>query len=335
MTALENFVSPALMRALGWTLLHSLWQGALVAAMLAGALLLLRRQRAELRYAASAGALGVVVALAGITFGLYFNAGAGQDVLLTSGSIETVKATAANKQVPVVLAALPAPAAAKARLTTDATAQPQKPAATAGEAPVALPAAPNWLATSLRYIDNHMPLLVLLWLLGLLAMSLRMLGGLLYVQRLRRYRVRPLSQVWQDRVAVMAARSGLRQPVALLESALVRVPLVVGHVRPVILLPLGAVAGLPPAYLEAILAHELAHVLRRDYLVNLLQTVAEVLFFYHQPCGLWPAACAPSAKTAVTTPPLRCATVIRCAWPGPSPRWPSGARARWCPPRRA
>ena len=69
---------------------------------------------------------------------------------------------------------------------------------------------------------------------------------------------------------------------ALLESALVRVPLVVGHrAARAILLPLGTVAGLSPAYLEAILAHELAHVLRRDYLVNLLQTVAEALFFYH------------------------------------------------------
>ena len=130
-------------------------------------------------------------------------------------------------------------------------------------------------------MNSHLPLLVLAWLLGLLAMSLRMLGGLLYVQRLRRYRVRPLSADWQQRLAALAARSGVRRPVALLESALVRVPLVVGHLRPVILLPLGTVAGLSAAYLEAILAHELAHVLRRDYLVNLLQTVAEVLFFYH------------------------------------------------------
>ena len=77
MTTLEHFVSPALTRALGWTLLHSLWQGALVAAVLAGALLLLRRRRAEVRYAVSAGALGLVVALAAGTFGLYWGAGAG------------------------------------------------------------------------------------------------------------------------------------------------------------------------------------------------------------------------------------------------------------------
>ena len=122
---------------------------------------------------------------------------------------------------------------------------------------------------------------MLAWLLGLLAMSLKMLGGLLYVQRLRRYRVEPLGEVWQARLGELCARAGLRRPVQLLESALVRGPLVVGHLRPVVLVPLGAVAGLPPACLEAILAHEVAHVLRRDYLVNLLQTAVEVLFFYH------------------------------------------------------
>ena len=283
MTTLEQFVSPALTRALGWTLLHSLWQGALVAAVLAGALLLLRRQRAEVRYAASAGALGMVVALAGITFGLYFKP---TSLPGTSASPGTVKTQQATLQKLVVVAAPGSSAMLQARgeaLVKAVRTEPSRRAANSASADgLAAPAAaPGWLATGLRYFDNHLPLLVVAWLLGLLAMSLRMLGGLLYVQRLRRYRVRPLPAAWQERLAALAARSGLKRPVALLESALVRVPLVVGHVRPVILLPLGTVAGLSPACLEAILAHELAHVLRRDYLVNLLQTVAEVLFFYH------------------------------------------------------
>ena len=62
-------------------------------------------------------------------------------------------------------------------------------------------------------------------------------------------------------------------------------PLVVGYLRPVILLPLGLLAGMPAAHLEAMLLHELAHIRRHDYLVNLLQTVAENLLFYH-PGGL-------------------------------------------------
>ena len=288
MTTLEQFVSPVLVRALGWTLLHSLWQGALVAAVLAGALLLLRRQRAEVRYVASAGALGVVVALAGITFGLYFTAGAGAVAALQTGAV----AVGVTRVVPGTTKTLTGStttwAGAARRQTSSgkvakmANVAPVLAAASATQDAHAVPAAfARALQTGLRYFDNHLPLLVGGWLLGLLAMSLRMLGGLLYVQRLRRYRVQPLSAVWQERLAVLAARSGLRRPVALLESALVRVPLVVGHVRPMILLPLGTVAGLSAAHLEAILAHELAHVLRRDYLVNLLQTVAEALFFYH------------------------------------------------------
>ena len=287
MTTLEQFVSPALTRALGWTLLHSLWQGALVAAVLAGALLLLRRQRAEVRYAASAGSLGVVVALAGITFGLYFNSNPAQSVRLSPGTVKTQLITSL-KPLETLTAGV-----SVASKETEGLAGPARNASAWLETDKvkSAPAAPftqpfshaliQPLQTGLRYFDNHLPLLVVAWLLGLLAMSLRMLGGLLYVQRLRRYRVRPLPAVWQERLAALAARSGVARPVALLESALVRVPLVVGHMRPVILLPLGTVAGLSPAYLEAILAHELAHVLRRDYLVNLLQTVAEVLFFYH------------------------------------------------------
>ena len=325
MTTLEQFVSPALMRALGWTLLHSLWQGALVAAVLAGALLLLRRQRAEVRYAASAGALGTVVALAGITFGLYFQASPAQDVPLKAGTGTTPPAGLLKR----VEAAMGISASLSGNRKGIGTGRVQD----ATEALLGATVAPATstslirplrhslvyaLKTGLRYFDNHLPLLVLAWLLGLLAMSLRMLGGLLYVQRLRRYRVRPLPAAWQERLVALAARSGVPRPVALLESALVRVPLVVGHVRPVILLPLGAVAGLSPAYLEAILAHELAHVLRRDYLVNLLQTVAEALFFYHP--AVWFVAgcvrterencCDDTATALVGGDPLRLARAL-------------------------
>ncbi|WP_242478921.1 M56 family metallopeptidase [Hymenobacter lapidiphilus] len=126
--------------------------------------------------------------------------------------------------------------------------------------------------------------------MGLLVMMLRLLGSLAYVQRLRRYRVQPLAAEWQERLAELADRAGLKQRVELLESALVKVPVVVGHLRPVVLLPLGTVTGLGTAYLEAVLAHELAHVQRRDYLLNLLQAVAETVLFYHP--GVWfMAAC--------------------------------------------
>ncbi len=255
MNALEQLVSPAVLRALGWTLLHSLWQGALAAAVVAVALLALRRHAAAVRYRVAAGALAALVLLAVGTFGYYY------------GAPETPAASALATVEQTVPAVFTAAAVAPAPGLPSEMVVPQGPAA--------------WLAAGRQRLDQNLPLLVLAWGLGLLVMSLRLLGGLLYVRRLRRHRTRPLPAAWQARLGALAARAGLRRPVALLESGLVAAPLVVGHLRPLVLLPLGAVAGLPVACVEAILAHELAHVLRRDYLVNLLQTLAETVFFYH------------------------------------------------------
>lgn len=248
MNWLETLLTPALVRAVGYTILHSLWQGAVVALALGGLMLVLRRHSAQVRYRVTAAALGLVLLLAVVTFVRYY------------------------------ASALPAAAAA-------APAAPLLAAAAAEAAPATAalvePAGPLSPATVLRYVEQHLPLLVTLWLLGMLTMTLRLLGGLAYVQRLRHYGTRPLGLLWQNRLNNLAERAGLTKPVQLMESSLVRVPVVVGHLRPLILLPLGAVAGLSALQLEAILAHELAHVVRRDYLINLLQSVAEVLFFYH------------------------------------------------------
>jgi bla regulator protein BlaR1 len=249
MSWLEQLLPPALVRALGWTLVHSLWQGAVVALALAGLLLLLRRHRATVRYNVSAVALVVLLSLAAVTFARYYYA---------------VRPTQTHS--PVLAAdSEPAPGLAGA-----VAIEPDTTTARAGG-----------LQAWLTYFDQNLPVLVAAWLLGLLAMTLRLLGGLAYVQRLRHYRVQLLEEEWQQRLAALATQAGVRRPVALLESALVRVPVVVGHLRPMILLPLGTVAGLSQGYLEAILAHELAHVARRDYLLNLLQAVAETVFFYH------------------------------------------------------
>jgi uncharacterized protein (TIGR03435 family) len=98
--------------------------------------------------------------------------------------------------------------------------------------------------------------------------------------------VRPAPPEWQQVLGRLAARVGLCRPVRLLVSALVQVPTVVGWLRPVVLVPVGALSGLPPEHLEALLAHELAHIRRHDYLVNILQSVAEALLFYH-PAVWW------------------------------------------------
>jgi bla regulator protein BlaR1 len=249
---LRELGSPALVRGVGYALLHSLWQGGVLALLLAGALPLLRRQRAELRYAVAASALASLVLVVGLTFGFYY-----QKTPVAAGPYLASAPTAylASPLAPIVASAPPAPALHAAPLL--------------------------WLQAHSGALEAYLPVVVVAWLLGLLLMSGRLAGGLLYVGQLRRAGTQALGAEWQQRLAVLVRRAGVRRPVALLESARVAGPLVLGHLRPVILLPLGAVAGLSPALLEALLAHELAHIVRRDYLLNLGLAVAEVLFFYH------------------------------------------------------
>jgi uncharacterized protein (TIGR03435 family) len=103
---------------------------------------------------------------------------------------------------------------------------------------------------------------------------------------MRSIQVRPAPPEWRQTFANLAARLGISRPVRFLVSALVRVPAVVGWLRPVVLVPVGALAGLPAEQMEALLLHELAHIRRYDYLVNLVQSVAEALLFYH-PAVWW------------------------------------------------
>ena len=87
----------------------------------------------------------------------------------------------------------------------------------------------------------------------------------------------------------IASRLNLRRAIRIVELPHIDVPLVVGCLRPSVVLPIAAIAQLDAAQVEAILAHELAHVRRHDYLVNLMQTLAETLLFYH-PAVWWLSA---------------------------------------------
>jgi uncharacterized protein (TIGR03435 family) len=157
------------------------------------------------------------------------------------------------------------------------------PPAIAPAAP--LPDAVRIAVSGARHSD-FLPWIVIAWAAGAIVLWIRLLGGWLVASRMRSMLVRPAPAEWRDRMRALAARLGVTRPVRLLVSALVHVPTVVGWLRPVVLVPVGALAGLPAEHMEALLAHELAHIRRHDYLVNLLQTIAEALLFYH-PAVWW------------------------------------------------
>ena len=136
---------------------------------------------------------------------------------------------------------------------------------------------------------DYLPWLAPFWIAGVLFFQLRgwrgwpQLDARLRLRELMRYRQ---CGSWQALLDRLAARLRVSRPVTLLESCLAEVPVVIGYVRPVILMPVGLLAGLPAGQIESILLHELAHIRRHDYLVNLLQIVVESLVFYH-PAVWW------------------------------------------------
>lgn len=137
-------------------------------------------------------------------------------------------------------------------------------------------------------LQPRLPLLVACWALGAALMALRLGGGFVLSLRWRRRAV-PAPRPWQARLDALAGRIGALRPVRLLLAERGDTPMALGLWKPVVVVPAALLTSLPPAYLEALLAHELAHVRRLDYLANLLQGLAETLLFFH-PAVWWLSA---------------------------------------------
>lgn len=125
-----------------------------------------------------------------------------------------------------------------------------------------------------------LPWLVALWLCGVVAIAARSLWQWRSLQVLVRGASRP-GAAWELRLAYLRARFGVTRPVRLLSSARVVTPMLVGWIKPAILLPASLLTGFPPQQVELIIAHELGHIRRWDYLANLAQVVVETVLFYH------------------------------------------------------
>jgi D-alanyl-D-alanine endopeptidase (penicillin-binding protein 7) len=228
--------APPLVAALGWTLVHFVWQGALLGCLTAVLLTFLRNARPETRYAAAC--LGLLLCLAWPAANLVALLGAGDG-------------------------------AAAARLLPAAEAVRGRAVDAAGLLP--------WIRQNLGWI-------VALWAACAGALALRMAAGLLWVGRAAR--LQSHHPAWQARLSAMAERFGLGREVRLRVIDGLASPITAGWWRPVVLVPASLLSGMPPHLLEALLAHELGHVQRCDYLVNLGQNVIETIFFYH-PAVWW------------------------------------------------
>jgi bla regulator protein BlaR1 len=227
-----------MIQAICWGLIHSLWQGLLLAVAAGCVIFCTKRSTAAVRYRLLCGLFLLFLAAGGVTF--FYELYRAEESGAFFGGVYPLAANAFMAQV-------------------------------------------DGLS---RYCSEHALLIVSVWFILFSVKSVRMAAAWGYVQHLRREGSVAAPAVWPGRVNVLCGQLGIRQTVKLVESGLVRVPMVIGQLRPVIFIPLGLINHLPAGEMEAVLLHELAHIRRYDYVVNFLQQIAECLFFFN-PGLLW------------------------------------------------
>jgi beta-lactamase regulating signal transducer with metallopeptidase domain len=268
MEHLENILSHGMVQRLGWMLVHFVWQASMVALLLAILLKLLHKYSASLRYIVACMALVIMVLLPAITMNLI-------PVAESYSPIETTPEPAS-----MAIVSTPAELEIPANIETPVI---------EAEIPVQSIVASVEIPFSQRItkvLEPTLPYVVMAWFAGVFGLSLWYLGGWTQLQRLRQKMVKPVDESLQSKLKELAGVLGVNRAVQLVESALVQTPTVVGWLKPVILLPASVLTGFSAEQIDAILAHELAHIKRCDYLVNMLQTAVEILGFYH-PAVWW------------------------------------------------
>jgi beta-lactamase regulating signal transducer with metallopeptidase domain len=233
--------------SLGWTLVHFCWQAAAIALVywLVDAVL----SKARSRYVLALGTMLLLLVSALATLAYEETRGGSG---LSLGAFSSPAMAAIGASIPMDPASLPA------RNTANATTQPM-----------------------LLHLSRFLPWLDVAWLLGVACLSTRTIGGWRLLQQLRRSALVEAPGAVYANFVRLRERLGITRQVRLRISQHIQGPLAMGIVRSLVILPASALMALSPEQLEAVLAHELAHVRRADYLWNLIQTMVETLFFFH------------------------------------------------------
>jgi beta-lactamase regulating signal transducer with metallopeptidase domain len=258
MNALFNFISPEFVEAFGWTIIHSLWQGILVAGAIVVVFSLMHRNSAQVKYLIGFSGLLLMLGWSTVTF---------------VNAYEYASEKNALKQN---LASTPG--FAKVYLEEQLSKR-------AAENQISENSINLDMVKMRSFFQRNFHIVVLFWMVGFLFLVFRMAGGLLYNHKLRTHRLIEVDEKWSKIINGYATRLNIKRNVGAYFSPLVKSPLTLGIFKPVILFPVAAFTGLSVRDVEAILAHELAHIARRDYLFNIIQSVIGLVYFYHP--GVW------------------------------------------------
>ena len=241
MNTIFELFNSALLHAIGYTLIHSLWQGGGVLAVIIFMLRLTPARLSDTRYAIAS--IGLITIL-GLSVGTFF-------YLYSPTSALSVITESSAGDLPYKLIAAQS-----------------------------IPEIGYYFNTVKSFIHYNIPLFLIMWACGALFFSLRIITGLLYVERIRDHS-RLVTGDWTNRVQQLACRLKIRRWISLAESTLIQSPVVIGYLKPMILIPVGMLANLSTEQVETIFLHELMHIRRKDYIINLIQSFIEAIFFFN------------------------------------------------------
>ncbi|HEX5150013.1 MAG TPA: M56 family metallopeptidase [Parafilimonas sp.] len=246
---MKYFFTNEITHALFYTLVHSLWQG-LALAMIAGAVLMFtKKSTPAFRYNSLCILLIIFIACNLITF--YYELKLADEY--------------ASSKLTSLIAAVTINVPGSAHIDRH---------------PISV------IGRIIQTIKPYENLIVFAWFVIIFLKCTYLVAGFKQIHVLKNRQVTDAGEYWNNRVKEFARRIGVKKPVTLMRSALAKIPMVTGHLKPVILIPASLLTALPKEETEAILLHELAHIRRKDYLVNMLQNIIDIIFFFN-PAALW------------------------------------------------
>jgi beta-lactamase regulating signal transducer with metallopeptidase domain len=249
---LANIINP-FTYAIAWTVVHSTWQILLIVLIAAIIQTSMHKGAAASRYNVLVGASFFIALCSIVTF--YYLYQEALDVFMVKDS--------------TTLANTFSGASATVEVATGYD---------AGQIP--------WSIRIMDYVNSNILLIIGIWIIGMVLALIKLIGNLSYVLYVKNNFNFPVDEYWSSLVNKISSSLAMNKQIELLESALVRSPIVVGFFKPMILFPIGAINRLDPAEVEAILAHELAHIKRNDFIINIIVSILESIYYYH-PAMWW------------------------------------------------
>ena len=243
--------------AVGWAIIHSIWQFGILALLLKGILQFVPTKKSALRYSLSLGTLLIGVLLFTITVFIEWQATSTIEISNVALLSESIGESIEQPYFPIE-----GIETRHAELT---------PTTTFDQMAFA--------------INNHSRWIVIFWMIGMLLFTIRFFNAYFFLNNLKKIGVE-CNEKYQAKVDLLKQQLGITKPVQFLLSHIAEQPMTFGFLKPVILIPFSLVSQLSPEQLEVILLHELSHIKRNDYLINIFQSLMEIIFFYH-PAVWW------------------------------------------------